>query len=288
MFRTIPTCILDILVSYIDPINLHQFFLTQCIDVNTSFVYDAYDYPLNVKIVKSTFCMFPNIKLVGLDVEGFDDTLGSELLHIWIDKSDNINLEKYTKLSDVVISNSTFSNTSINIGHKLKHIEFYECYLFGLHLISSQTLNLTHMMLTSCTIEGSILSAILECPTLSILSISDCYIPDSSTKTFSSNTIKKFTLYETIDIFLKYTWIFPNCEKANLSFIHSEDISGLTTWSNLKYLKLRNCSYLTHFDHLTSLPNLRSIQVSGLHAIPNWQNLAKIYPFIHFHNEPKN
>lgn len=58
--------ILDIVLSYVEPINLVRFFVMHRLDFDKKFVYDMFVYDLTPKEIRCIFCNFPNVIVTGI------------------------------------------------------------------------------------------------------------------------------------------------------------------------------------------------------------------------------
>lgn len=222
--------ILSITLSYVDPPNLHKFFIFHHLNENIPFTYNALSHELTDETIWNVYKLFPRISLTGVRLRNtivkdtqFLTKISPKLIHINIDASlpfggclipkhcVNLHtLETNHLTNDYIV---IFKNNPNIRTIKMPTIRLTNN---GLSIISSTLPNLTHLTFGGCNSPSNYY---LLCENLRYINI------------IRSNTI--------------------------------ESLFILTGCPNIRTIKLDSCQHLTNLDTLESFTKLKLIQITS-------------------------
>ena len=310
---TIPSDIISIIISYMTPPQLINYFKTHELNHKLRFKYNALPFHLPIQEFIFLFNIFPNIILIGLNyyIDSHSNTtqhifthrlFTHHLQHIELRSAlDKYNYDRFP-IVKTVKTHSKFPLSILFIKNcsNLTHLQLNSFALSDCHILC--TINLHYLSLTGSTCDTlypfpSKTLRILSTPILSQFNISkyphirNLTITECTTitnTTITSTTPTTPITLTTLRIHQTFTTTLHPLNYTNLSSLSLSSCPNLIVLPklfcpNLIHIELKECPLLTSITNLNNCTNLKTITISHitllftLTGLNNCHNLEKIY-----------
>lgn len=267
--------IIHIVIQYLEPLCLGNFFVKYDLNYEMKFVYDSKNAIIEGEELNVVFAIFPNMVLIGMTIDTFNCCDNSEY---------NYNLNRFVNLSHcglyklgLTIKSKLFKNEFKHICKitNIKKLQLYNCYAFNDILLLCRELK--HLVIGKNYVDSPILLSISNCTKLRKLVIYDNIFMDDD----EIHMLSKLTELTHLKLFVNMMSNFPlNC--ANLRTLKIKNMTNNTLnivkgCYNLEHLVIINCTNLTDVSALKECPKLKSVTVRGFALDDNvWRDLRRI------------